>query len=129
MGECDLKLGEAPLIDVKPDRDDGEAPLLDLPLQFVEFTFAEEELAQAPGIVIKGSTQLVFRDEEVFYVQLTLPNHAERVIEVDGPLAHGLDLRACKHNTGLELLDELEFKRSPAVFDLDDGFVFLFHRV
>ena len=104
--------------DEQLDGDDGEASLLVLDSQVVEFLPREEEPAVADGFVLAPGAPVVLGDVHAPYKELITGKVAVGILQRDLSRPDGLDLGPHQLDAGGIGLQELVIERGPAVLDL-----------
>src|SRR5690606_21127477 len=62
LGDAELDLGDAPLVEIERKRDQGDALALHLADQAIALALVQQQFARTPGLVIELARRLVFRD-------------------------------------------------------------------
>src|SRR5262245_7064776 len=105
-GRADLELG-ATLLEVDPQRNQGQAALGDLASEAADLASVEQQFAITLGIVIGVGAMTVGADVAAEQPDLVVSHRRIRVLESDQAGAKRLDLGPPQHESRLDRLEDL----------------------
>src|SRR5690606_7382553 len=127
LGEGDLQLRDATIVEVKLKRGERSALALDSARKLLQFSAADQELTRAARFVIELTGRRIFRDGRVDQPEFALFGAGVAFGDVGAPAAQRLHLRAYELNASLQrLLDHVIEARAAIFRDQLTGIVFLF---
>ena len=100
--ESDLDFGEAGVVDIHAQGDDGPIALGGARVQVIDLASVEEQFAGACLLVIGAIAVSILGYVHAHEPGLAVADENEALAQIHGADAHGLDLGACKGDAGFE---------------------------
>jgi hypothetical protein len=117
LGESDLDLHFAPLIEIDPQRNDREPFLLRFSLENFNLLSVKKELSVSPSVVAENSRLLVWLDVHIDKPKLIVQDAAKRIGEVSAAQEDALDFRSDQGHAGFVVFENRKVVACAAVID------------
>ena len=112
------------VFEIQRQRDQGNAVLHDPCVELDDLTLVHQKSPCTDRVAVENIALLIRRDMHTAHKKLTVFDGAERILQIDVAGADGLDLGACKLNTGFKALQNKILMESFSV-----GGYFLFSKL